>query len=688
MELIIAEKAIAGKRIASILAGREVSVSVEKNAQFFVFGDGKILAPLRGHVMDVEFPKQYSYWLGTDLKKLVVAPIEYIETEKSILGFLKKIAPQIQKVIVATDSDREGESIGLEAVKTIKSVNPTAVVKRVYFSAITEKDIREAFRELREFDYNFADSADARREIDLVWGAVLTRFLSIVSGRLGKEFLSIGRVQGPCLAIIVAREKERLAFVSQPYWEIIATFEKDALEFTAEHKSGRFWKKEEAERAMLCKEPPIGIVQGVSKKERVIPKPVPFNTTEFLRAATAIGFSAGKAMEIAESLYQSGYTSYPRTDNTVYPKTLDLKEILEELARSDDFREMAEKVLAQKNIAASAGKETKDHPPIHPVGLAKKELLSQQHWKIYELICRRFLATLFDDAVTENLVVEIALNNQPFIARGQRFIKKGWKEFYPYSQTVEVFLPALQRNDRVALKKLKMLAKETLPPTRYSQGSLIKLMEEQGLGTKATRHEIIQKLFARKYIFGQKSIFPNKIAFALIDALEKHAAAVVKPKMTAELEREMDLVAAGRKTKQGVVLESREFLRDVLQQLLQNKDDIGRGLRSALRADAIIGKCTKPECNGELFIRHGRTGKRFVGCSNYPKCTNSFPLPQKGAVFLTGKACMQCNEYVIGVKAKRYSFEMCLNPGCETKKGWKQKSALQQKEEEKIEKKV
>lgn len=671
MELIVAEKAIAGQRIASILAGKEVSSFIQQGANSFVVSSEKLTVPLRGHVMDVEFPKEYNYWLGTDLRKLVDAPIEYIETEKPILAFLRSIASKVSVLVVATDADREGESIGLEAIRAVQSRNPKVEVRRAYFSAITDKDIKEAFARLKGFDYAFADSADVRREIDLIWGAVLTRFLSIVSGRMGKEFLSAGRVQMPTLAIVVHREKERLAFVSKPYWELAAEFEKDGEKFFAGHRKGRFWSKEEAEKAFKCKEPPIGIVIAVSKKERVIAKPLPFNTTEFLRAATAIGFSAGKAMQVAESLYQAGYISYPRTDNTVYSKNLDLKEILSSLSKASEFSQIVEKILAQKQIVPSAGKETKDHPPIHPVSFVARDKLSEQSWKVYELVCRRFFATLYEDALVENLLVDIDLNKEPFVARGQSFLRKGWKEFYPYSQTEEVFLPSLKKGDEVVLKKLDLLSKQTVPPGRYSQGSLIKLMEENGLGTKATRHEIIQKLFARKYIFGQQSIEPNKIAFAVVDALEKHAGSVVKPKMTAELEQEMDLVAAGKKSKQDVVLESRAFLKEILGQLLEHKDDVGKELRQASRTDSIIGKCTRQECEGQLLVRHGKTGKRFVGCSAYPKCTNSFPLPQKGTISFTGRSCEKCGEYIIRVKGRMKPFEICLNMNCETKRDWR-----------------
>lgn len=676
MNIIITEKAIAGKRIASILAGKDVPTKTAE-AQYFEFKKGSIdyiVIPLRGHIVDVDFPKQYSYWLGTDLKKLAQVEIEYVGKEKRIISFIKQKAPEAEEVIIATDADREGEAIGVEALDFVKEKNPKIKISRAYFSAITDEDINKAFSELTKVDYNFADSANARREIDLIWGAVLTRFLSLVSGQLGKEFLSVGRVQSPTLKLIIDREKERLAFKVKPYWEVKALFEKDKSEFEAEHKKGKFWNKEEAEKVLEKKTNECKVV-NVEKTERILKKPAPFNTTEFLRAAVSIGFGAGKAMELAESLYIKGFISYPRTDNTVYPKTINLKNILKEIGKVSEFSKDVSKILAQKEITPSRGaKETKDHPPIYPVAAVEKGKLSAYEWKIYELVCRRFMATLSEDAKTENLTVEIHMKDEPFIARGQIYLKKGWKEFYPYSKTVEVILPLLHKGDIVILKKLEMLAKETQPPAHYSQSSILKLMEENGLGTKSTRHSIIQKLYFRKYISGQKAVVPNRIAFAVIDSLERHSNKVVEPKMTAELEKEMDEIAAGNKPKQDVVKESREFLLEILDELIKNKDKIGQDLRKALREDSIVGKCDKENCSGDLIIRAGKTGKRFLGCSNYPRCTNSYPLPQKGKLTIPGKICGHCGKHMVKVAGKRYSFEMCIDMNCKSKDEWKKRA--------------
>ena len=676
MKVIISEKAIAGRSIANILAGKQVPLTSIGSAQAFAFkwkNEDCVVLPLRGHISNVEFPKKYSYWVGTDLRKLIDAEIDYVGQETAIISGLKKIAKEASEVIIATDADREGESIGVEALRFIKEINPKIKIKRAYFSAITKKDIEDSFSNLVEVDYNFADSADTRREIDLIWGAVLTRFVSLVSGQLGKNYLSVGRVQTPTLALIVDREKERMAFKMKKYWELKALFEKNNKKFEAEHKKGKFWEKKEAEE-IFKEKPSHGTVKQIKSSKRTLKKPTPFNTTDFLRQATSIGFSAGQAMELAESLYQQGYTSYPRTDNTVYSGTLDLKEVLEEISKVPDFSKPAQALLAKKELIPSRGKkETKDHPPIYPVTFAPKEKLSERHWKIYELIARRFMATLSDDAITENMSVEILLNKEPFIARGQKILESGWKEVYPYSIISEVFLPELEEGEKVKLENLDLLEKETQPPSRYSQSTLIKLMEDLGIGTKSTRHTIIQKLYGRKYISGAKSLEPSKIAFAVIDSLQKHDVDAVKAEMTAQTEKEMDKVVAGKKTKEEAVEDSRKFLHVILERMLKHKDEIGSELRVAVRQDSIVGGCTT--CDGFLRMLMSRNKKRFLGCTNYPKCTTTFPLPQKGKIISTDKKCDECQTPVIKVIGTRYRFEMCINPDCVTKAEWKRKVA-------------
>ncbi len=671
MKLIVAEKPIAAKRIAELLAEGKVTEERINSVPIYRFernNEQYVVIPLKGHIKDVDFPKRFSSWIGTDLKELIYSDVEYAEKEKGIIAVLKEYAKKFNVAIFATDYDREGESIALEALECLQEANPKIEAKRAVFSAITKQDIEKAFSSLTELDFNLANSANARREIDLIWGAVLTRYLSIITRKLGREFLSAGRVQSPTLALIVDREKEILAFKPKPYWEVEAIFEKNGQKFSALHKQGRFWEKEKA-LAVLESRQPFGKVAKITVKKKTLKRPEPFNTTSFLRAATSLGFSAARAMSIAEELYNLGYISYPRTDNAAYPATINLRAIVEKLTKYGPLASDASEILAKEKLIPSKGKATKDHPPIHPVAVPK-EKLSKNHEKIYELICRRFLATLSSDAVVETMSAEILVGKEPFIARGQHYLNLGWKKVYPYSQASEIILPELKEGETIKLLDMKIHEKETKPPARYSQSSLIKTMADLGLGTKSTRHEIIQKLYARGYIKGNKSIVPNRIAFAVIDSLEKHQCIILKPEMTANLEKEMDEIALGKRTKDSVVDDSRRMLSEVMEDLLKNRATIGQELRKALFEDKKQFPCTDPNCDGSLVLRKSKAGKRFLGCTNYPKCKVTYPLPQKGTIEPLEEKCEYCGMPMIRVKGKRYSFKMCINPNCKTKEEW------------------
>ncbi len=692
MIVIIAEKAIAGKRISEILADGTLKSKKEDNAYFWEF-DSPLLdklkknpkekivcIPLSGHILNVDFPKKYSYWQATDVRELAKAPVEYIAEKEDIVNLIKKKAKDIHTLIIATDYDREGEAIGLEAVELVKELNPKVKVLRANFSAITKEDIEEAFSHLTTLDKNLADAANTRREIDLYWGSTLTRFLSIVSGKLGKAFIGMGRVQGPTLALIVEKEKERLAFKPTPYWEIYAKFLKKKKIISAHHKKGKFWDKAEADKVMKLKKEKEGIVSKITKREKILKKPLPFNTTNFLRAATSLGYSASSAMSYAESLYQKGFISYPRTDNQTYPPSLKIKKILKQLSQIPDYQDYVSKLLSKKKIEPSSGKKTKDHPPLHPV--SKPHNLSQQEAKIYDLIARNFLATLGDDAKVLSTSVEIRLKEEPFIANGLIFIEKNWKEIYTYSKTEENILPPLEEGEVLPLKDLILESKETKPPARYSQGSLIKKMEELNLGTKATRPEIIQKLLYRGYIKGTSSLEPTKLAFALVDSLKKEKIKIVEPDMTAKLEKEMDEIAEGKMTKQKTVEDSQTLLVEELERLFKAKEKIGTEIKSAADATSVIGSCTDPSCSGKLVIRYSRKGKRFIGCNAYPKCTVTYPLPPFGLVRPTEKICELCGAPIVKLIRGRRSFEMCINMDCPSKEEWKKKR------EEKMKKKA
>ncbi|EQD77880.1 DNA topoisomerase III beta, partial [mine drainage metagenome] len=330
--------------------------------------DEYYVVPLSGHIIEIDFPSTLKDWKPEILKKLIGSAIEKKIKNKRASESLIYTANDSQRIIVATDYDREGELIGVEALEIIKGKNRSlkGEILRAKFSALTGTEIKDAFSEPIQVDYNLSDSAAAREEIDLLWGAVLTRYFSIITGRMGKDFLSIGRVQTPTLAIIVKRELEIETFVPRPYWVISVEFFKE-IPFRGTLEEGPIFEEDRANKILESIQGKNGIVISFEKKDERIARPPPFSTTDFLREASRIGVQPGKAMKIAENLYVKGYISYPRTDNTVYQRSIPLKAIAEKFLESD-FKKEAQLVLSQEKIRPTRGRtETTDHPPIYPV---------------------------------------------------------------------------------------------------------------------------------------------------------------------------------------------------------------------------------------------------------------------------------------------------------------------------------
>jgi DNA topoisomerase-1 len=642
MHLIITEKHDTAKRIAAILAEKKPTKERINGVDTYKFDGTKVIG-LSGHIVEVDFPKDYNNWQKTDVKDLIHADVLTIPTHANIVTAIRKLGKEADHLTIATDYDREGELIGVEALKVIKKVNPDISADRVHYSTITPGEITKAFSTPTKIDFNLAAAGESRQVIDLIWGAVLTRFVSLSSGRLGDKFLSVGRVQSPTLAIIVNREKERDIFVPVPYWELFATLVNGG-EFETQHKNGRFLDKAEAE-AIKAKLGKTGTVKSIALGKRSEKPPTPFNTTEFLRAASAIGISAANAMRIAEFLYVNGFISYPRTDNTVYPATLDTKDIIKSFLNTE-FKEYAQKLLSRELTPTRGKKETTDHPPIHPATPVKRSELREDEWKIYELVVRRFFATFAGETQWETMAVTVDISGEEFGANGARLIDPGWRWYYSYNVPEDRILPQLMEGQVLTVKEVNLIGKETQPPSRYGQGHLIKIMEDLGLGTKSTRHEIISKLYSRAYVHGNP-LQPTKTAYAVIEALEKYANTITKPEMTGKLEHDMDEISDGKINEDFVVKESREMLDEVFRDMSKNKELITESLRNGLYEDRIIGTCQK--CSSDLIIRKSKKGSRFIGCSAYPKCDFTLPLPKSGQIVVTDKQCKDHGLYFIKI---------------------------------------
>ncbi len=686
MKLIISEKEIAARRIAKILSGD--GLAEEKICGVPVYGfkigdeDYKVMG-LRGHIMQVGYPKEYANWVKVDPMELITARIEKVPIkEKSTnkkaaskkstrvkadyVKALKKMADDTSEIILATDFDREGELIGYDAWQVVKEKNSLAPVKRAKFSAITPRDINEAFAKLGKVDLNLAFAGRARQDIDLIWGATLTRFISLASFQIWDKYLSVGRVQTPTLTLIVNREMEIKSFVPILYWVVnVKLATKSGQEFEATHKKKRFLKKDEAYKAYNNIKD-SGTVLGVTEKTRKLAPPAPFNTTSLIVIANAIGFAAARTISIAENLYMNGYISYPRTDNTVYPSSIGISEIAKMFDKSDEFKEMSREVISQEKIVASRGKKrSTDHPPIYPTSVAEKKNLKSDVWKLYELIVRRFMCTLLPSAEVKSITADIDIGGELFRANGSNIIKLGWTKFYPYFKHEDVFIPDLEAKQILTVSGKEILDKQTKPSSRYTQGRLVEKMEELGLGTKATRHTIIQNLMQRGYIHGNP-LTPSEKAVAVIKMLKKHAEKISSPDMTSELEMYMDGIASGDQTKEEVVDKSREMLKDIMVNLKNGKEEISQEIKDGIKKDLIVGKCMDKDCDGNLIIRTSRkTKKRFIGCSAYPKCTNTFSLPQNGLILTTEQKCKHCGYPVVRVIRKgRRPWDLCINNIC------------------------
>jgi len=753
--LIVAEKFNTALRIAVVLSDGRMKRSRIEGTNVFEFDrpDGHFaVVGLRGHIVELDYPKDLSEWTLAGLPHLLETPPFKRVTEQGIVGALQSIVRQFDRVIIATDFDREGELIGLECLELLRKVHPKIEVRRARYSALTRDEIEQSFAHLQELDHALAEAGEARQEIDLVWGALLTRYLSLTAGQRGRSFLSAGRVQTPTLALLVERDQAIKEFVAEPFWEIFATGEKGGETFRLHHAHGIWEKKEDAQRIFHRVEGAHdGVVREFKEEETRRRPPVPFSTTLFVAEATRLGMGAAYAMRIAEDLYTQGLISYPRTDNTVYPRGLGLRTLVEKFLEGP-LAEAARYVLEQPSFHPTRGRtETTDHPPIYPTGAVDPAKLRPDHAKVYELIVRRFFATLAPEAIGQSRTVAVEIRGERFEGKGQKILEAGWYRIYPYSHPEESPMPPLAVGETVAIRAVELAEDQTKPPRRYSQGSLIQEMERLGLGTKSTRHDVLQKLFDRHYV-NQRQLEPTSTGIAVTEALRAHAPVITRPEMTHRLEEDMELVAESKKPKADVIEESREMLRDAYALLAANETGVRETLTGALDRQHFVGPCVKcggalrlarsprgsrwvqcvnnpatctanyalpsagfiepapeflcatckvprvkivfrgqrpdlycinpecaehhkafrigvcPSCGSPLHIRYSFAGKRFVGCSGYPTCRVTYPLPQRGKLEKDQPPCPVCRAPVVtAIEAGRPPWTLCINPACPTR---------------------
>ena len=718
MRLIVTEKNNSAKKIAEILSAGAAKADSAYKVPFYTWSDGdgeQMAVGLKGHVMNPAFPEGYSNWQETDLHDLIDADLIKEPTDKNVVKAVRKLAKEADEVVIATDYDREGELIGFEALEQIVEVNPgitgngsvaedgdpladRPTVKRAHYSALTKSEIERAFSNLAELSYDLVDAGAARQDIDLIWGATLTRAVSLATRRFGSNFLSVGRVQSPTLALIVERELERRAHVAKPYWEVFAKFQHPDGAFEAHHATDRFWEKNEANAAVAGTKSP-GKVKEVTARRSQRKPPAPFNTTAFTtEASSRLGITPKRAMSLAEDLYMDGFISYPRTDNTVYPSSLPARELVSSLVRMPEFEAGA--FLLEGELKATRGKkETTDHPPIYPTQAVHPGALDGPKARVYELVARRFLATFGPPMHTESTRADIEAGSETYFVRGSVVTDPGFAAIYTYARSADEEIPKLTDGQELPLDGDPWIVdKETQPPSRISQGKLIELMEERGLGTKATRADIIQKLYDRGYVYSNPPE-PSETGIAMYRAFHEYVPRMATPEMTAELEEDMDRIAAGKTSKDHVLESSREMLHSTTAALEDQREDFAKQIWAGMDEDKFLGPCKVCEGAGRahedgspnrLRIIELKGGKRMYGCEGWDRdnpessdsCQVSGPLPGRGyELWRLEERCSICGEMPrLTVKGFRgRPWKLCLNDACPSMVEMREKRAEREK---------
>ncbi len=675
-ELIITEKPQAAKKIAEALADNKPTKksSKEKVLYYELKHKGKdiVITSAVGHIYGLsqnkdipksKFPVFDISWVpSSELSKGATFTKKYLST-------IKRLVKDASEFTVATDYDIEGEVIGLNVIRYACKKEDA---NRMKFSTLTKDDLIKAYEhKSKTLDWGQANAGETRHKMDWFFGINLSRALTSSVKAVDRfKLMSTGRVQGPALKLIVDKEKEIKTFVPEPYWQIQLDGKVNNGKIIALHEADKIFDKPKAEVIYdKCKDEKDAKVDSVEKKKFKSEPPNPFDLTSLqIEAHKCLRISPKQTLEIAQELYIKGYTSYPRTSSQQLPKEIGYKKILELLAKQENYKKETSFLLNKPSLVPNNGKK-KDpaHPAIYPTGVIPK-FKDDRERKLYDLIVRRFFATFGDAAVRETMTVKIKCKDEIFITKGTTTVEKGWFELYNnFVMLKEEELPKINQGDTCNIDKIEMLDKETTPPKRYTEASIINALEKENLGTKATRASIIETLYDRGFIDG-KAIEATELGIRTEETLEKYSPKIVDPALTRKFEVEMEEIQDKKKTPQEVLDEAKEDVSDIIKFFDKNLEKIGRELIEAndetRNVMTHVGKC--PNCDGELKIKRSKFGQ-FIACDNYPDCKTIYSLPQ-AIVKPTKETCKTCGlPMVLVIKKRKAPQKVCIDPKCPSK---------------------
>ncbi len=711
-ELIVTEKPQAAFKIASAL-GKAVKKDV-KGVPYYELtrektGKKIVVACAVGHLFTL---KQNNQEKGSS-QNFPVFDVKWVpnylalkkDFTKRYYDVLARLVKDAGSITVATDYDVEGEVIGLNIIRFICNQKDAS---RMKFSTLTDKELNDAYEsKTGSLNWGQAIAGETRHYLDWFYGINLSRALMNAIKSAGSfRIMSIGRVQGPSLNLIVKKEKEILAFKPKTYWQVFITLKKPKIELKYIKD---IFKKEELKNFdnLAGKKAEV----STEKTQQTIPPNPPFNLTALQTEAYAFhGINPSNTLRVAQSLYLAGLISYPRTSSQKLPASIAYDSILKKLAERYD----AESLIKRKNPVE--GKKTDPaHPSIYPTGNFQD--LEGDELKVYNLIAKRFISLFCEDAVIDNKTVRAEINIEDknagekiddnknkkiindklngkagssvnnlkdklaknshsllFTAKGSSVKNPGWMAVYP-AKMVEKSIPDVEGEVEIASSRTE--EKETQPPRRYSQASIISELEKRNLGTKATRASILETLYDRGYV-KEKSIEATPLGISLISTLEKHSPIIIDEQLTRNFEKEMEDILKSKKDlekkEENIKEKAKETIKEIAKQFETEGKTIGEELIKANQEAREIEKEKNkimpcPVCGkGELAITYSRKNKKFfIACNAYPECKTTYSLPPYGMIKKLDKLCEKCNfPLLMSLRKGKKPWVFCFNKNCES----------------------
>lgn len=620
----------------------------------------------KGHVRDLS-----KFALGIKIDETGFTPNYVVDKDhKELVKQIIELSKKASITYIATDEDREGEAIGYHVACLIGGKLES--YPRIVFHEITQNAILNALKTPRKIDMSKVNAQQARRFLDRIVGFKLS---SLISSKITKG-LSAGRVQSAALKLVIDKEREIKAFKPLTYFTLDAYFESHLEAQLISYKGNKLKAQEliDEKKAHEIKselEKESYIISSIIKKSKKSPTPPPFMTSTLQQSASSLlGFSPTKTMSIAQKLYEGvatpqgvmGVITYMRTDSLNIAK-----EALEE-ARNKILKDYGKDYLPPKaKVYSSKNKNAQEaHEAIRPTSIilepnALKDYLKPEELKLYALIYKRFLASQMQDALFESQSVVVACEKGEFKASGRKLLFDGYYKILG-NDDKDKLLPNLKENDPIKLEKLESNAHVTEPPARYSEASLIKVLESLGIGRPSTYAPTIALLQNRDYIkVEKKQISALESAFKVIEILEKHFEEIVDSKFSASLEEELDNIAQNKADYQQVL---KDFYYPFMDKIEAGKKNI-----ISQKVHEKTGQSC-PKCGGELVKKNSRYGE-FIACNNYPKC-KYIKQTENANDEVEQELCEKCGGEMVQKFSRNGAFLACNNyPECKNTKSLK-----------------